>query len=111
MRSLRQFHRAPPAFFKVVAGGVLLAWIVALAMAASPQLHEDLHGDADHDHHECVVTHLLAGSIGEAVIDLPVQIGTAPCVGDLLVAAGAGICIFPLNLANGVLEHAPPVQG
>jgi hypothetical protein len=109
MNRLRRLQAALPALFHAVAGVVLSSMLLALAMAASEELHHQLHSDADHEEHDCAVTHLMSGTFGDGaglpmlVIELlPVLIeGGEPRQGERRVQ--------PLHLDDGVLEHAPPV--
>lgn len=88
----------------MVAGCVLVAGL----MAASPNLHERLHKDADHADHECLVTLMSSGGMDQAL--------TAPIV--LLPTVVIGTLVRPLHsqwveplfLDAGVLVHGPPVQ-
>jgi hypothetical protein len=53
-----------------------LAWVLvlavlwALSLAVSPQLHEWIHPDADHEDHDCAVTLFSSGGINIFVVDL-----------------------------------------
>ncbi len=92
--------------------GSVVSLLLALAMAASPELHKHLHGDADHDDHECAATLLLDGAFEDAApagaIEFKIE---APLVLAYLLARPSGEGIRPLFLVNGVLEHGPPASG
>jgi hypothetical protein len=110
MKAFRHLLRAAPAFFKAVVACVLMSWIAALAMAVSPRLHEHVHEDADHDDHECVVTHLLAGDVGDGVPLLIISVEPSALATTMkVVASPTWVC--PLHRKNGVLEHGPPALG
>jgi hypothetical protein len=108
MRFIRRLHAVSPAFFLAVGGVVLSAMLFAMAMAASAELHHHLHPDADHEDHECAVTHLMAGSFGD--VAGPPRIDVAPLfVRPEIDERGVDEeAVLPLYLKNGVLEHAPP---
>lgn len=95
-----------------VAACVLLQMLLALALAVSPDLHEQLHHDAGSPFHDCAVTHLIHGDFGDAV---PVPLITAgppqPAPEAYLFTEARAAWVQPLFLANGVLEHAPPMFG
>jgi len=87
----------------------MVPWFAALAMAASPELHEHVHEDAHHAEHECVVTHMLAGDFGEATPPVLLTLAPAVPLAEFAMVDDRGEWVRPLFLANGVLEHAPPV--
>ena len=88
-------------------GATLAGFLLALLLAASPELHERLHHDADHDDHECLATVLHAGGACDDTLPPPTLASylaelfePAPVDGSRVVAA--------LFLDCGILEHAPP---
>ena len=87
---------------------VLVNLLFTLAMAASPELHREYHHDADHQDHECVVTHMLHGDFGDGVPLAAITV--APVVLPMveIIATHHRVWVSPLWLTNGVLEHAPP---
>ncbi len=86
--------------------------LLAMAMAASPELHHYFHGDADHDDHECVVTHLIKGNLHDGTPSPVLTVGLDLPLLELRSAAVSDpVWVAPLFLKNGVLEHAPPVLG
>jgi hypothetical protein len=82
--------------------------LVAVALAASPQLHQLFHHDADHSTHECVVTLMISGGsdgspapqVLEAGAILPTSFNFFPDAHSPDVTA--------LFLGAYVFEHAPP---
>ena len=110
MKTWRRLHRETPVFFKMVAACVLVPWLLAMAMAVSPSLHEHVHPDAGHTDHECVVTHLQAGHFGEGAVAAVVVVGFVAAGYVEPLAAIADVYLRPLYLENGVLEHGPPVR-
>lgn len=91
---------------------MLVNLLLAVGMAALPSLHLQVHPDADHADHACVVTHLLNGDFSDGVPAVPVSV-SAPEWSDfaetLPWAAQDDVAEF--WLINGVLEHGPPVVG
>ncbi len=86
--------------------------LMAMAMAASPELHQYIHGEADHEDHECVVTHLIKGDLHDGAPTPIITVGLdLPIVELRSVAASDSVWVAPLFLKNGVLEHAPPMLG
>jgi hypothetical protein len=83
--------------------------LIVVALAASPQLHQLLHQDADHGDHECAVTVMVSGGtdgslvpqIFEAGAILPTVFNFSPEIHCHDVA--------PLFLSAHVFEHAPPL--
>lgn len=108
MKTLRRIYRHTPALFQVLALGVMLPWLAALAMAVSPDLHEHVHHDACHEDHECVVTHLQAGDFGD-LVPPPAFLGVPDfiCYQEPL-AREIKTWLPATFLNNGILEHAPP---
>ena len=82
--------------------------LIVVALAASPQLHQLLHHDADHSDHECAVTVMISGGtdgssgppVFEADAMLPAACGFSQTMHSNDVAS--------LFLSVHVFEHAPP---
>jgi len=84
--------------------------LMAMAMAASPELHRYFHSDADGEDHECVVTHLNKGDLHDGAPTILVTLGQALPTNELgRTATAESVWVAPLFLKNGVLEHAPPL--
>ena len=82
--------------------------LVAVALTASPKLHELLHHDADHGEHQCVVTVMLSGGSDDSpsqVFDVGALFASAP---DFLPEIHSRD-VAPLFLTAHVFEHAPPL--
>jgi hypothetical protein len=85
------------------------AFLWALALSASPQLHQRVHSDAGRVEHNCAVTMIASGSYDHAahpsLVSAPipaVQFSKIPAVTPLWVQSPfLGACIF---------EHAPPAH-
>ncbi|MDB6140298.1 MAG: hypothetical protein JWO94_3370 [Verrucomicrobiaceae bacterium] len=109
---LRAIRTLKPAALYGMAACVLMQMLLALAMAASPELHERFHPDAGDHHHECAVTHLIQGDFGDsAPVPLTSAGPLAPVHETELIATAPTLWVTPLFLMNGILEHAPPVLG
>ena len=93
-----------------VAGFVSVAFLWALALSASQQLHQRVHPDANRAEHSCAVTMVASGSY-----DHPVQppIVSQPEVTPPFsqIAALRSTWVRPLFLSGHVFEHAPPALG
>ena len=93
----------------LAASGLLSAFVFALVLAVSPQLHERFHPSAGQSCHECAVTLIAAGKVEHStvaplvVIPQPVSFfATIPALNPIWVEAPfLGACIF---------EHAPPAR-
>jgi len=109
---LKSLRTLKPAVAIGTAALVMMQMVLALAMVVQPQMHEHLHHDAGDSHHECAVTHLMQGDFGDGaplplLVVVPVQVAPSTEVFTDDTAAG----VTPLWLANGILEHAPPLVG
>jgi hypothetical protein len=94
----------------LVVGFVSAAFVWALALSASPQLHQRFHPDANRVEHSCAVTMIASGSYNHAahvpLVSAPIPpvqfskiLPLAPC---WVQSPFLGACIF---------EHAPPARG
>jgi hypothetical protein len=102
------------ALFRFVSSLFLASWLWALALAASPSLHDWAHGhdedhDEDHEEHVCMAT-LLASGICDAPAIAPLLAGTAEFV-EIGVMPARGDEVVALFLIGSPLEHGPPVVG
>ena len=103
-------HQRPSFLAQMTRAGLaclLIAhWLLAMAMAASPDLHERLHSDAGHDDHDCAAKLLAAGSCDagtEAVVAASPSLALEVDLADRRESQVAASHWF-----TGVLEHAPP---
>ena len=89
-----------------IGGAVLAGLLLALLMAASPELHERWHHDADGPEHVCLATTLAANGCDDAAPApvLSAFIAMLLEVAPSLHSQRSG----SLFLAGCVLEHAPP---
>lgn len=90
-----------------VASGLVTAFLFALTLAASPQLHAWLHPDAGSPDHECAVTLLATGKYEQAGAPL-VVIAPQPAVFFAKLPALAPVWVPAPFLGAAVFEHAPP---
>ncbi len=87
-------------------GAVLAGFVLALALAALPELHERIHHDADQEDHQCLATTIGNGGCENAPAPpavtafLPVLLEIAP--------KDCACVVEALFLSCSVLEHAPP---
>ncbi|MGA7275946.1 MAG: hypothetical protein WBX14_13950 [Candidatus Udaeobacter sp.] len=106
---MRTFARSRNHGRAFVAICVFAAFLWALALSASPQLHQRVHNDANRAEHNCAVTMITSGSYDHAVqsslADAPVtavQFSKIPALTPYWVQSPfLGACIF---------EHAPPAR-
>src|SRR5438067_1263449 len=92
-----------------IAAFVSAAFLWALALSVSPQLHQRIHSDANRVEHNCAATMMASGSYDHAA---PVPLGGAPVpifqfskipalTPQWVESPFLGACIF---------EHAPPAH-
>jgi hypothetical protein len=94
----------------LVAAFVSAGFLWALALSASPQLHQRVHPDANCVEHNCAVTMIASGSYDHAALPplvsadvLVAQFSKIPALTPCWVQSPfLGACIF---------EHAPPARG
>ena len=86
----------------------MLAWLLAGlvllldAMAASPQLHELIHRDADASGHTCAVTIFAHGQVDSPVVEVAAIVPAAPFEFSPLT---------PVSAFNALVESLPPGRG
>lgn len=87
-------------------GAVLAGFVLALLMAASPELHERLHHEAGEAEHTCLAATFESGGCDDAVPAPALSAFVAMLleVAPTLHAQRSG----SLFLAGCVFEHAPP---
>jgi hypothetical protein len=92
------------AFVAVVASAAFL-W--TLALAASPQLHERVHRDANRIDHSCAVTFIASGKFNHSASP---QLVNAPVVADQFssIPALTPQWVESPFLSASIFEHAPP---
>ena len=89
-----------------VALAALSAFLLAFVLSAAPALHEHLHSDAAHPHHECAITVVESGvDTGGEPLRIP---GPQPATLFSTVAALHPVWVPALFHGARVFEHAPP---
>jgi hypothetical protein len=87
---------------------LLVAVLWALTLTVSPQLHELVHPDADHEDHDCAVTLFLSGGLVHSSL-LP-SLVAGPLVIFLRQTISPPPDIFPVLFAGQrISERGPPV--
>lgn len=94
-------------FRLALVSAVLAGFVLALALAASPELHERIHHDADQEEHQCLATTIGGGGCEDALV-APMLVGFV-AVFSATVPAEYSRAAGSLFLSCRVLEHAPPL--
>jgi hypothetical protein len=96
-----------PSWRALVASGLLSAFVFALALAASPELHARFHPDASHSEHECGVTLIASGQFEQAGV---APIFVTPQLAILLprLTTLNPVWVLAAFLGGSIFEHAPP---
>jgi len=94
---------------ELVAGFLSVAFLWALALSASPQLHQRFHPDANRVEHSCAVTMIASGSYNHVshppLVSLPV-----PIIQFSQIPALVPQWVESPFLGASIFEHAPPVR-
>jgi hypothetical protein len=103
--------KTPPRVRRVSLAGtafaVLLALFWALTLAASSDLHERVHPDANHEDHDCGATLFLSGAVGAVLVAVIGSLAPPPpSLGFVCLALPVVRAVRPTDRA--VLEHGPP---
>jgi hypothetical protein len=85
------------------------SFVFALALSASPSLHERFHPDANQPGHECVVTLISSGNY-DHVTPAPVSVVPPSSVQFSDILALNPIWVPSPFSRSCVFEHAPPVS-
>ncbi|MBA3960785.1 MAG: hypothetical protein H0X40_02650 [Chthoniobacterales bacterium] len=94
-------------FRALIASSLFAAFLLALSLAASPQLHARFHPDAGSPEHECAVTLIATGKY-EHVDAAPTLIAPQPAVLFEKIPAFAPVWVAAPFLGAAIFEHAPP---
>jgi hypothetical protein len=89
---------------------VFAAFLWALALSASPQLHQRVHKDANRVEHSCSVTMIASGSYDHAA-DPPLVSAPIAAVQFSKILALTPCWVQPPFLGACIFEHAPPARG
>ena len=90
-----------------VATCVFAAFVWALALSVSPQLHQRVHTDAKGVEHTCAVTQIASGSYEHAAQPQLVRV-PQPVICFSQTAALTCTWVRPLLLDAHIFAHAPP---
>jgi hypothetical protein len=89
---------------------VSAAFVWALALSASSQLHQRVHTDADRAEHNCAVTMIASGNYDHAahppLVSVPV-----PIIQFSKIPALTPQWVESPFLGASIFEHAPPARG
>ena len=91
----------------IVASGLLSAFLFALGLAASPQLHARFHPGAGSSNHECAVT-LIASGKDEQADTPPLFCAPRPAVVFEKIPSLAPVWVATPFIGACIFEHAPP---
>ena len=91
----------------IVASSVLSAFLFALALAASPQVHARFHADSGSPNHECAVTLIATGKYEQADAP-PVVVVPQPAVVFEGIPSLSPVWVAAPFLGAHIFEHAPP---
>ena len=92
-----------------VAVCVFAAFLCALALSASPQLHQRIHKDANRVEHNCAATMIASGSYNHAAHP-PMVSAPAPSVQFSKIPALTPCWVQSPFLGARIFEHAPPAR-
>ena len=93
-----------------VAGLLSAAFLWALALSASPQLHQRVHPDAGRVEHSCAATMIASGSYDHAVHVPLVSAPVSAIHFSKIPALTTQWVESPFHGAS-IFEHAPPARG
>jgi hypothetical protein len=86
-----------------------VAFLWALTLSASPQLHNRLHADANRAEHSCAVTMIAAGNY-DHVSSSPLVSAPTPILQFSSVSTLNPIWVASPFLSARIFEHAPPAR-
>ena len=92
---------------RLVAVFVSAAFLWALALSVSPQLHSRIHSDASNIEHTCAITFVASGSYEHAAHP-PLVSSPIPDAEFSDVTALVPLWVQSLFLSASIFEHAPP---
>ena len=93
----------------LVAGFLSVAFLWALALSASPLLHQRFHPDANRVEHSCAVMMIASGSYNH-VSHPPLVILPVPIIQFSKVSALIPFWVESPFLVARIFEHAPPAR-
>jgi hypothetical protein len=86
------------------------AFLWALALSASPQLHKRVHPDANRVEHNCAATMIASGNYDHAAY-VPLVSAPVPVIHFSKIPALAPQWVESPFLGARIFEHAPPARG
>src|SRR5438128_12602951 len=92
-----------------VAGLLSAAFLWALALSVSPQLHQRVHPDANRVEHSCAATMIASGSYNHAAHP-PLVSAPIPAVQFSKIPALTPCWVQSPFLGARIFEHAPPAR-
>ncbi len=100
MRKVRSLRCSPQ--FRAMVAVVLVLYVLLVAFAASPVLHEAVHSDAANPNHHCAITLVAQGQIELS------DGGTALCLARPCYTCAP---LVNLSVSSGIVELLPPGRG
>jgi hypothetical protein len=91
----------------IIAAFVSIGFLWALALGASPQLHQRVHGEANRVEHSCAATMIASGSYDHATHP-PLVSATVPAIQFSKIPALTPCWVQSPFLGACIFEHAPP---
>jgi hypothetical protein len=107
--AMNRFARSDNCGHALVAGFGFATLFWALALSASPQLHERVHADANRIEHSCAVTLIASGSYEHAAHPELVSV-PRPTIEFSKNNAVNSVWVQSLFLCAHVFAHAPPAH-
>jgi len=104
------FARSNNCARSLVAGFVSAAFLCALALSASPQLHQRVHPDANRVEHNCAATMIASGNYDHAA-HVPLVSAPVPALQFSKIPALTPCWVQSPFLGACIFEHAPPARG
>jgi hypothetical protein len=94
----------------IIAAFVSVGFLWALALSASPQLHQRVHKDANRVEHNCAATMIASGSYDHATH--PPLVSADALVPQFSKIPALTLCwVQSPFLGACIFEHAPPARG
>src|SRR2546429_8376344 len=94
----------------LVSALVSVGFLWALALSASPQLHQRVHKDANRTEHNCAATMIASGSYNHAA-HAPLVSAPVPAIHFSKIPALTPQWVESPFLGARIFEHAPPARG
>jgi hypothetical protein len=108
--SMSTFARSTNRGRALIAIFVSAAFLWALALSASPQLHQRVHKDANRVEHSCAATMIASGSYNHAA-HAPLVSAPVPLIHFSKISALTPQWVESPFLGACIFEHAPPARG